>query len=220
MKHLLGLLFLVTSALGNESMVKVVYRVQSPTIEVGEYAGLPRTVYRVGDRMGRVEETCDADFGMHALIILNQQDVWMINRVTSVGMHFNAPDPERGFRVPIVPPGLPLRDQKAERFEIGRELAYMAERGIDPKIRTEDCNHFHVYETEVDGLTLTVYCSPESGLPLRSEVREADRILVEIAYDQYQTGLPIDARLFVPDEGLEITEHSRTPQVRVASSAD
>ena len=220
MKYLLGLVFLMTSAFGSDSMVKVVYRIQGPTIEMGDYAGLPRTVYRVDDRMGRVEETRDADFGMHALIILNHQDVWMINRVTSVGMHFNALDPERGFRVPIVPSVLPLRDQKAERFEIGRELVFMAERGIDPEIRTEDCNHYQVYETLEDGLTLTVYCSPESGLPLRSEVREADQILVEIAYDQYETGLPIDARLFVPDEGLEITEHSRAPQVRVASTAN
>lgn len=218
MKHLLGILILVTSTLGSESMVKVVYRVQGPTVDEAAYAAQPRTVYRVGAAMGRVEESCDSDFGMHALIILNRQDVWMINRINSVGMHFIAPDPERGFRVPIVPATLPLRDGKAGGFEIGRELEFMVEQGVVPVSRTEDCNQLEVYETEVDGVTLTLYCAPDSGLPLRSEARKDGRILVEIVYEAYQRDLPVDPRLFVPEDGLEITEHSRTPSGSVASA--
>ena len=220
MKYPICFLFLATCMFGSESMVKVVYRLQGPTVDEAAYAGLPRTVYRVGDSMGRVEESRDPDFGLHALIILNQQDVWMINRITSVGMHFSAPDPERGFRVPIVPASSPVREEKVGRFEIGRELEFMEEQGVEPVVRSEECNRFEVYETVVDGLTLTVFCSPETGLPLRSEAREGERILVEIAYEFYQRDLPPDPRLFVPEEGLQITEHSRTPSGSVASMLD
>jgi hypothetical protein len=103
MKYLPLFIFLASPLLGGEEMVKVVSRLHGPDIEPGAYSALPRTVYRVGNAMGRVEETRDLDFGMHALIILSGRDVWMINQVNESGMHFTAPDPGRGFRVPIVP---------------------------------------------------------------------------------------------------------------------
>ena len=79
MKTLILITFLTSSLLGVEEIVKVVYRLQGPDIEPGAYTGLHRTVFRVGNAMGRVEETRDLNFGMHALIILNGKDVWMIN---------------------------------------------------------------------------------------------------------------------------------------------
>jgi len=220
MKYLTLFAFLASSLLGSEAMVKVVYRLQGPDIEPGAYAGLPRTVYRVGDNMGRVEETRDLEFGMHALIILNGRDIWMINQVNESGMHFIAPDPERGFRVPIVPSGSPVGDHRAPLFEIGRELTFMAENEVEPIRRGEDCNFFDVYETVVDGVTLTVFCAPDSNSPLRTQVREGDELLVEIAYDYYETGLPLDSDLFRPEASLQITEHSRNLPAAVASASN
>jgi hypothetical protein len=218
MKILTLILLFFSSVLCAENMVKVVYRIQGPDIDEGAYAGLPRTVYRVGQLMGRVEESRDPDFGMHALIILNDRDVWMINRINDLGMHFTTPDPERGFRVPIVPSATPLQDRRAERFEIGRELDFMNEQAVEPVLRMEDCNHFRVYETEVDGVVLTVFCSPESGLPVRTQAREDDVLLVDITYEEYIVDLNPDPRLFVPSAGLQITEHSRVTEGSVAAA--
>jgi len=220
MKYLTLFALLASSLSGSESMVKVVYRLQGPDIETGAYAGLPRTVYRVGSAMGRVEETRDLEFGMHALIILNGRDIWMINQVNESGMHFKAPDPDRGFRVPIVPSGSPIDDHRVELFEIGRELTFMAESGVEPIRREEDCNFFDVYETAVDGVTLTVFCAPDSNSPLRTQVRDGEDLLVEIAYDSYETGLPLDPDLFRPEERLQITEHSRNLPAAVASASN
>jgi len=220
MKYLILYAFLVSSLFGSETMVKVVYRLQTPGIEPGAYAGLPRTVYRVDRSMGRVEETRDPEFGMHALIILNGTDIWMVNQVNRSGMHFKAPDPGRGFRVPIVPSGSPTRDSRAERFEIGRELAFMAEHEVEPIRREEDCNFYDVYETFMDGVTLTVFCSPDSNVPLRTQVRDGDDIIVDIAYDSYETGLVMDPDLFRPDGHLRITEHGRTVAGSVASTSN
>lgn len=218
MKILTLILLFITSVLSAETMVKVVYRIQGPDIDGGAYASQPRTVYRVGHLMGRVEESRDPEFGMHALIILNDRDVWMINQINDLGMHFTAPDPERGFRVPIVPSATPLQERRAELFEIGRELVFMTERGVAPVLRTEDCNHFKVYETAIEGVILTVYCSPESGLPVRTQARSGDDLLVDIAYEIYQTDLPLDPNLFVPDPELQITEHSRVSEGSVAAA--
>jgi hypothetical protein len=220
MKYLTFFAFLATSLFGSETMVKVVYRLQGPDIEPGAYAGLPRTVYRVGNAMGRVEETRDLEFGMHALIILNGSDVWMINQVNESGMHFTTPDPDRGFRVPIVPSGTPTGDRRAEFFEIGRELTFMAENGVEPHRRGEDCNFYDVYETVVDGVTLTVFCSTDSSLPLRTQVFEGEELLVKIAYDSYETALPVDLELFRPEARIQITEHSRNRAAEVASTSN
>ena len=220
MKYLTLFALLASSLFGSEAMVKVTYRLQGPGIEPGAYAGLPRTVYRVGNAMGRVEETRDLEFGMHALIILNGADIWMINQVNESGMHFLAPDPNRGFRVPIVPSDSPVGDRRAELFEIGRELTFMAENEVAPIKRGEDCNSFDVYETVVDGVTLTVFCSPDSNSPLRTQVREGDELLVEIAYDSYDTELPLDPELFRPEPRLQITEHGRTVPGAVASASN
>ena len=133
-------------------------------------------------------------------------------------MHFMAPDPERGFRVPIVPSATPFQERRAELFEIGRELVFMAEHGVEPVIRTEDCNHFMVYETAIDGVVLTVFCSVESGLPVRTQARSEDDLLVDIIYELYETDLPLDPRLFVPDSTLQITEHSRAAEGSVAAA--
>ncbi len=218
MKALTLILLFLSPLLGAETMVKVVYRIQGPSIDEGAYASMPRTIYRAGHSMGRVEESRDPDFGMHALIILNDRDVWMINQVNALGMHFTTPDPERGFRVPIVPSATPLQERRAERFEIGRELAFMAELEVEPVVRMEDCNHFRVYETEVDGVVLIVYCSADSGTPIRTQAWEGDELLVDIAYDVYQTDLPLDPGLFLPDSGLQITEHSRVSEGSVAAA--
>lgn len=220
MKSLTLILLFISSVLSAETMVKVVYRIQGPDIDEGAYASLPRTVYRVGHLMGRVEESHDPEFGMHALIILNDRDVWMINQINDLGMHFTAPDPERGFRVPIVPSATPVQERRAELFEIGRELAFMAENAVEPVLRTEDCNHFKVYETVMDGVILTVFCSPESGLPVRTQAWSGDDLLVDITYDLYEIDLPLDPRLFVPGSELQITEHSRLPEGSVAASLD
>lgn len=218
MKILTFILFFLSSMLGAETMVKVVYRIQGPDIDEGAYAGLPRTVYRMGQLMGRVEESRDPEFGMHALIILNDRDVWMINQINDLGMHFTAPDPERGFRVPIVPSATPLQDRRAELFEIGREMSFMAQHGVEPIVRMEDCNHFQVYEVEVDDVILTVFCSPESGLPVRTQAWENGTLLVDIAYDEYRMDLTPDPSLFVPNSGLQITEHSRVSEGSVAAA--
>ena len=96
----------------------------------------------------------------------------------------------------------------------------MAENAVEPIRRGEDCNFFDVYETLVDGVTLTVFCSPDSSLPLRTQVREGEELLVEIAYDSYETALPLDPELFRPETRLQITEHSRNQPAAVASTSN
>src|SRR5712692_8492024 len=87
-----------------EKMVRIVTRDATPGIDPQSFAALPKTLYRVGNARGRVEEMPDAARGVHGLIVVNEPDGWIVNLHDKSGRHVVDPGPSLIFRAPIAWP--------------------------------------------------------------------------------------------------------------------
>src|SRR6266487_825791 len=105
-----------------EKMVRIVTRDATPGIDPQSFPALPKTLYRLGNGRGRVEEMPDASRGVHGLIVVNEPDAWIVNLHDKSGRHVVDPGPGLIFRAPILDGGgelpAPLRE-----LEFGCELA-------------------------------------------------------------------------------------------------
>ena len=65
--------------LTSNRMMKVVTRDTAPNTPSGSFPSKPKTLYRMGETYGRLEEMPDSDQGIHGLIVVAEPKVWMIN---------------------------------------------------------------------------------------------------------------------------------------------
>lgn len=91
-----------------EKMIRIVAREVSPGVAAESFRAQPKTLYRLGTRYGRVEELPNPASGLHLLAVMNEPDVWMVNRRDGTGRHIIDPDPSFHVGAPVFEwPGLP-----------------------------------------------------------------------------------------------------------------
>ena len=66
-------------------MTKLIVRLESPEVPGQSFAAKPKTLYRAGTGYCRTEELPDPEHGIHGLMIINEPDVWMVNRLRNWG---------------------------------------------------------------------------------------------------------------------------------------
>lgn len=67
-----------------------------------DFVAQPRTLYRLGDRYGRLEEPFNAKDNVHLLVVVSEPDIWMANLVDMSGQHLVDPGPTFEFHAPIL----------------------------------------------------------------------------------------------------------------------
>ena len=100
--------FLVSLAVCQEtpkSMTRIATRVVEPEPEPGSFAAQTKTCWRAGTKYARIAEAPDAQHHIHALIIIKEPNLWMINLADKSGRHVVDPGPRwmftfRSFRLP------------------------------------------------------------------------------------------------------------------------
>ena len=97
---------------GEPSMTKIVSRIISDSVPEGSFASKPKTLYRAGNKYSRTEEELDVENNLHALLIVNEPDTWMINLADKTARHIVDPGPTFNFRAPIV--WIPSRNGQPE----------------------------------------------------------------------------------------------------------
>src|SRR5260370_32539241 len=103
--HFFWIYLLSAVALGQssppETMTKLVVRLESPDIPSTSFAAQPKTMYRAGTRYCRIEEWPDIANNIHGLIVINEPDVWLVNRLDKTARHQVDPGPTFNCPMPI-----------------------------------------------------------------------------------------------------------------------
>jgi outer membrane lipoprotein-sorting protein len=210
MKKLLGLLilslgFVAAASAAEPKMVKLVLRDVSPGVDPNSFAAKPRTMYRVGDKLGRMEEAPNPATGAHLLFVVNHPDVWFVNLADKTGRHVKDPDPKGVFRAPVIAhPDLP---ELTKALEIGREAEYMnenkAKKAGQEKVAGKECTR---YVLDKGGAEISLWTDAKSGAPVRITVKREGKVLKSLEYDTYQTDLQPAADLFTLPKGITVKE--------------
>ena len=190
-----------------DKMTKVVYRILGPDVNPGSFAAKPKTLYRLNKTKSRTEEQPDPDMKLQGLIISNGPDIFMINLWDKTGKHLIDPGPTYLFHAPIVPTQENDHKPRIDKFEIGEEMPFMQSKGVKPKAGQFEGQAAQVFECqEAAELTLTVFASPKTHLPIGVAVQEGGKELVKMAYDEYSQELAADDKLFWPPNGISLFE--------------
>jgi hypothetical protein len=109
-----------------EKMLRIVVRDESPTIPKGHFAGEPKTIYRLGSKLARVEEQPDTAQQLHGLFVVNEPDAWIVNLVKMTGQHVVDTEPPFRTVFPLFPKEAwpPPFPAELERLEFGCEIAF------------------------------------------------------------------------------------------------
>lgn len=183
-----------------QKMVKITFRDATPGYEKGHFATLPKTLHRWGSHFARLEEQPDLENGVHALVVVNNRDTWMVNRAARTGRHIVDRAETFDFHAPLVG----SHDSPFADFEFGCELAYMQERGVEPtSVIIADLTLLQ-YEYSTGGaLTIRLMIDPKTRHPWAVAVIERGQPVYILRYVTYETGLEPDMDLFTKPADIE-----------------
>jgi hypothetical protein len=187
-----------------EKMVRIVFRDATPGIEPGSFAAQPKTLFRLGARYSRLEESLDSEHGIHGLLISAEPDSWMINLAAKSGQHIL--DRSEPYIVHVSIFGSASDPETLRSFEFGCELAYMKGKGVAPEAVTISGRKLDMYVVSEAShrLLLAVISGTERPFYVAHSVDGKSVRLYQ--YVQYDQGLEPDPRLFTPPLGIELTE--------------
>lgn len=189
------------------SMLKVVTALDVPGAPKDHFVRVPKTLYRYGERYGRVEETRNPGTGLHLLVVVSEPDIWIADRASRRGNSQKDLGPTFFFRAAIF--GDPkIQSSFINSLEFGCEVAWLSEAGAK-KTSVTDADLGPVeslaYIEGVESLTLLL----RSGMPARLELHRNGSLYVAVQYLQYSTGLPFQPALFSRPEGIAFDGEER-----------
>ncbi|GMU65849.1 MAG: hypothetical protein AMXMBFR36_21230 [Acidobacteriota bacterium] len=182
-----------------EPVLKIVTAAIYPDVPADDFASKPKTLYRRGERFGRLEEQLNPETGLHLLFVVNEPDVWMVNKTTAAGEHIVDPGPVFRFVAPV------LGDVESEhwkQFELGCEVAFMEEVGAKRVLLAP--NGPVQYRHSHEGVSVELYVTT-AGVPIRVEASVRDRKLtIEYLSFEYLDAVPPET--FTKPEGVTFAE--------------
>jgi hypothetical protein len=185
-------------------MIRVVTRDVSPDVPRGSFGARPKTLYRVGEKYGRLEEEPDAAEGIHGLIVVSEPRVWMVNLANMTGQRITDPGPSFVFRAPIIPQS--SKGPPPPTFELGLEYDFMKAHGAKPKKVVIGGKSQEALVARVEGYVITLAGDRAAERPSRVKVEQKGRTLIELDYVEYVRDLPPRMELFVPPPGVRFRD--------------
>ena len=128
-------------------MIHIVVEMKGTDIPADSFGAKPKTIWRAADKYCRIDEEPDPEQGIHATVIINEPDVWMVNLADKSARHIVDEGPTFNCRLPIFATDQDTAKSKVGELEFGRELDFFKKNGarkIDgPKLSFE-ANYFEV----------------------------------------------------------------------------
>jgi hypothetical protein len=193
----------------SDMMMKIVTRDITPGVELESFAAKPKTLYRIGDRYGRVEELPDAKLNLHGLMVIDEPKIWVINLWDKTGKLIIDPGPTYIFRAAIIPSREQDQSPPLKDFEFGKEYDFLRSRKATRGQISLQGKSYDSLNLTVEGYTITLLSHAATQKPYRVKVEYGQRILCEYEYDEYQRGLTSNLHLFSPPSDVKITETLR-----------
>jgi hypothetical protein len=198
---------LVAAGCAPEKMVRVVVRDATPGLDPTSFGAKPKTLYRLGNRYGRMEELPDPAQGSQGLMIANEPDLWMINLATRHGLHALDGAKSKDFQAPVL--AAPDASEFVKSFELGCERAYMKERSVAPRAVQAEGRKLDTYQVSEGKETIVLSFDGRLQRPVTAELRENGKVVRLLKYVEYDSGLAPDMKLFEKPSDIEFAE--KTP---------
>lgn len=183
-----------------QKLLKVVTTIDAPGLPQEHFGRVPKTLYRLGDGNGRIEEAPNPQSGLHILIVVNEPHVWIVNLATRQGRYQKDPGPTYYFRARLFAEAA-VQSPFMRTLEIGCESAWMREAGAKP-LDTVHPALGSVQKLElVEGQERLVLFE-RGGKPLLVELYGPTGWLLSMNYISYESDLKPDPTLFKQPKGI------------------
>lgn len=191
-------------------MTKLMVKLESPEIPKDSFAVQVKRMYRAGSRYCRIEENPDLVHGIHGLLIANEPDSWMINRLDKTAKHIFDQGPTYNCRLPIFANGEDMKSaedlkQPLMELEFGRELGFFQSKSGAPKpgpVMRGTATMVYSVQAGDSQLFLFIGGTPEAPVAV---ARKTDKTSEIFWYGEYAQ-VPFDDKLFAKPEGMSLEE--------------
>jgi hypothetical protein len=187
--------------------VRMVVRAESPGIPAGHFAGLPKTIIRLGAGFARVEEANDEANDIHGLMIIGKDQSWLANLNAKTGTHIVDPEPPTIVHFPVFPeqaqdPSFPA---ELRRLEFGCEAAFFDQQKspAEPFRGDKSGRTRRAFGTE-EWLAVLVN-ERNASEPSVLLLLHRNEVVASIRYLSYAI-VSDDPKLFEPPSGITFTE--------------
>jgi len=187
---------------GDDKMLFVEYRVVSADLPASSPEAQPRKIWRLGKQFLRFDDVRNPETKAHVLLIVNEPDIWIIDRIKGQGQHAIDPGPKYAVHFPIFPRE---QSEKLKQLEFGSELEFFRGNGAkELATQTVDGIKCTLYRMELDKRELTLFLKPDN-VPLQIEVQNAN-VKYAVRFLKYDPDQKPDMSLFKVPPGIKIIE--------------
>jgi len=164
---------------------RIVVQDVSPGLDPKSVAARPKSIWRLGSDSARIEEWDGTRTGTHLLVILHQQDAWLVDLVTHTARHTVDPEPAPRVRVSIVPDA---STPELRALEFGRESDFLRAghptKGAATEVRGRIC---HRETLVVPEARVEIEVDPKTKTPCRVSVDRGGKktVLEYLSYDEH-----------------------------------
>lgn len=195
---ILGMPAMAATTCAPPSMLHAVMTMHVEGAPADAFINKPKVFYRMGTKLGRIEEAEDAEQGVHLLIVINEPHFWMVNLADRTGQHSVDEDgPAGNFHAPILQS---VEPKSWREFETGCEEAFMKAFGVKGDV-DEEGNIRYVRESDGVRAVLTVN---RDHKPLSVDVAGPE-MRFRVTYDTYEWLAP-KPELFEKPKGIAFVE--------------
>jgi hypothetical protein len=193
---------LLPAQAADDKMLFAEYRVVSADLPASSPEAQPRKIWLLGKGFLRFEDVPNPETKVHGLIIVNEPDIWIIDRNKGQGQHAIDPGPQYAVHFPIFPRE---QSEKLKQLEFGSELRFFQDNGAkELASQTVDGVKCQLYRMELDNRELTLFLKPDN-LPLQIEVQSAG-VKYAVRFLRYDPNQKPDMSLFKVSPGIKIIE--------------
>lgn len=179
-----------------ENLLIITIQNITPGLDPDSFAAKPKTISRLGDKYGRIEEVLNEATGFHLLVVINHADAWIINKVDGSVRHQQDPNPDGVVRVPVF--GQADLPDSIREFELGCELAFMKANGIEPEPVENLDQEVYVFRFEDYSIGLMVDIA--SQFPVYATLHLNEDVIMAQKYLKLRVLKPDTGLFVVPEE--------------------